>query len=69
MFELNEKDIKEFNEWKKEHDKTCELAKPGATGAIGGGLTYCFTPTGLGVITVIKCGCGEELNLTHSEDW
>lgn len=39
-------------------------------GAIGGGLTYCFTPTGLGVITTAVHGyTKKELNLTDYSDW
>ncbi len=34
-------------------------------GAIGGGLTYMFTPTGLGTIkTVVEAHTGEKLDLT-----
>jgi hypothetical protein len=37
-------------------------------GAIGGGLTYHFTPTGLG--TVVKVSYrDQELDLTDSENW
>lgn len=39
-------------------------------GAIGGGLTYMFTPTGLGTILVVKeSSSGEELNVTAALDW
>jgi len=45
------------------------------TGAIGGGLTYSFSPTGLGVITVVthpkmdNTGENFELNLTDYSSW
>lgn len=40
------------------------------TGTIGGGLTYSFTPTGLGVIVTVKEAItGEELNLTDFDSW
>lgn len=40
-----------------------------AMGAIGGGLTYTFTPTGLGIITKAVCACGANVDLTDFEDW
>ena len=39
------------------------------TGAIGGGETYSFMPTGLGDCLVFTCKCGERLNLTDYESW
>lgn len=42
-------------------------------GAIGGGVTYEFTPTGLGVITIVTHrmpdGSKAELNLTNFDEW
>lgn len=39
-------------------------------GAIGGHITYSFTPTGLGNITVIRCGaCGVIKALTDFSAW
>lgn len=39
-------------------------------GAIGGGLTYSFTGTGLGIILVVKeATTGKELNVTAALDW
>jgi len=58
--------IKKFKKWDKKHEK---CAKEDTT-AIGGRLTYRFTPTGLGDILVVKCNqCGEELDLTESDKW
>lgn len=37
-------------------------------GAIGGDLTYSFTPTSLGLVTEVEC-YGKKLNLTNYEDW
>ena len=48
---------------------TCNGEVPYA-GAIGGRLTYSFTPTGLGTIVVVKCGLtDEELDLTEYDLW
>lgn len=39
------------------------------TGAIGGGETYSFTPTSLGMIITYKCKCGAVLDLTEYDSW
>jgi hypothetical protein len=38
-------------------------------GAIGGEISYVFAPTSLGVILVVKCACGAELNVTDFASW
>lgn len=38
-------------------------------GAIGGALTYSFTPTTLGVVIKVKCACGKEIDVTDYEGW
>ena len=38
-------------------------------GAIGGALAYSFTPTGLGMIVVVKCADGTEFDLSESDKW
>lgn len=63
-----------MNEWLVGHNKSCKYHDDGSQvsnpiGAIGGRLTYCFTPTGLGMITEVKCACGEEINVTEYEGW
>ena len=63
---LNIDQIKKFNEWNENHKNVCELHKKGA---IGGRLTYCFTPTGLGTIIKVKCVCGSAIDLTNYETW
>ena len=68
-FELSDKELASFNEWREQHDKTCPHAKGEGLGAIGGRFTYSFTPTGLGVVTEIKCACGGEVNVTNVDDW
>lgn len=65
MFELDEEQQEKFKEWNMSHH--CELKE--YSGAIGGRLTFSFTPTSLGLITKVSCGCGEEINLTDFEEW
>jgi len=39
-------------------------------GAVGGALTYMFTPTNLGTVVKVEDGfTGEKIDLTDYEDW
>ena len=69
MFSLSEKDGKAFSSWLEEHNKTCPFKSKLSQGAIGGRLTYKFTPTNLGLITKIECGCGSEVDVTDYSEW
>ena len=60
-FGLSADQQRQHDEW-KHHCSTY-------AGAIGGRLSYVFTPTGLGTCVTVKCICGEELDLTDSENW
>ena len=64
-FYLNENDKVKLHKWREEHDSGCFIQYKGA---IGGGLTYCFTPTSIGTVIKVKCACGEEIDLTNY-DW
>jgi len=65
MFSLDKKELKKFHKWDIEHKKTCEMLN---SSAIGGRITYCFTPTGLGTIIKVTCACGESHDCTEG-DW
>ena len=67
MFSINNDQKLKLNKWLKSHNKKCSLRVKDAT--IGGKLTYCFTPTGLGCIIVVKCACGQSCDITGSENW
>ena len=71
QFFIPKEDEKEIQSWVKSHDCKLGIDEFGQkkVGAIGGELTFSFTPTGLGPIITVTCACGEELDLTHSEDW
>lgn len=64
-FEIEKEE--EVLKWLSNHE--CQFCHAENVGAIGGRLTYCFTPTGLGVICKIKCECGEEFDATDYESW
>ena len=69
VFTLNEKEKSEATEWLKKHDKTCKYKKLNKQGAIGGRITYKFTPTSLGVIIVVECTCGKKIDITDVDSW
>lgn len=62
---LSEEEIIQIENWNKRHDRSCPIltkkSKFSPYGTIGGGRTYCFTPTSIGTIITVKCACGEEL--------
>ena len=65
-FELTDEDMLKVREWQKEQNK-----KRGSDyyGAIGGELTYSFTPNNLGCVVIVEHGVTkEELDLTDY-DW
>jgi hypothetical protein len=61
-FTLDMEQEKRLDTWK-------ENIKPMDVGAIGGEYTYCFTPTSLGIICVVKHASGQEINLTNFDEW
>jgi len=62
-FELTEEQKKRVEEWFQEHK--CD-ADPGS---IGGKFSYIITPTGLGDCVMVKCLCGESIDLTNVDNW
>ena len=65
MFNLTKEQSKRVGEWRKDHGCTLSITK----GAIGGALTYSFTPTNIGVAEKVSCACGKDLNLTDYVLW
>jgi len=63
-FELTDEQFDQYIIWQRAHKCTVR-----DVGAIGGKITFEFTPTGLGVIQMVKCVCGKTLNLTNTDDW
>ncbi len=60
-FKLTDEQEQEYDNWHNHCDFDA--------GAIGGRISFVFTPTGLGECVVVKCLCGEEINLTDSNNW
>jgi len=65
MFDLDKKELKKFHKWDAEHEKTCEILNSSTNAAIGGRITYCFTPTSLGTVIKVTCACGESHDCTE----
>jgi len=73
-FELMGEELQKYQSWEAEHNETCPYYDDGSSpapkiGAIGGRTTFSFTPTGVGTVVVVKCACGEEINVTDFDHW
>jgi hypothetical protein len=64
MFELTQNQTEKLGKWLLE--KWPDGLPYG--GAIGGHITYSFTPTSIGTVVKIHC-IGEELDVTEYETW
>jgi len=74
MFTLSDKQVAQVREWENNHHCKLRTDEHGIkneiyVGAIGGSLTYCFTPNGIGTAEGVKCACGEKLDLTDYDLW
>lgn len=65
-FTLSPAKMEKFDKWRKAKNK-----KKGEVyvGAAGGAYEFAFIPTGLGIITKVRCADGEEIDLTEDEDF
>lgn len=66
QFNISKEDSKRVKDW-LEKEVWPDGTRP-YEGAIGGGITYEFTPTGLGIVTIVRYG-DHELNLTDYSSW
>ena len=76
-FDISEEDWERIMAWQQEIDakvmeqqKGTDMERPGVAyyGAIGGGYTYSFTPTGLGTVVKVRNGLtGDVLDITDYE--
>lgn len=78
VFTVSKEEEKKIRAWMKEQDKKVAerqnnigVFKGCANyGAIGGGYTYCFTPTGIGMIVKVVNGVTkEELDVTDYDSF
>jgi hypothetical protein len=61
-YELSKEQNEKFENWRKDKGDLIELV-----GAVGGAYSFCFTPTGIGVLVKVTCADGTELDLTEWE--
>lgn len=66
MFRLTPLQIKSLNDWIESQEKVHE----GSVGAIGGRYSYSFTPTNLGVVSVVTDNFTKtSIDLTGYNEW
>lgn len=70
MFKLTDEQHEESMAWIREHPCS-QKNEYGVrqSGAIGGAITFSFTPTLLGTVVRISCACGKEHDLTRYEEF
>lgn len=78
-FPVTQKQNEQFRIWMEKHDqeKHAKSLKPYGkdgkmiryAGAIGGAYTWEFTSTSIGTAVVIRCSCGEKLDVTDYDSW
>lgn len=72
-FELGENEKKALEEWRVKHESECtwEARMYGQRyfGAAGGGESFIFTPTGLGLCVSVQCACGAKQDITDISCW
>lgn len=61
-FHLDTDQLAKLAAWRETHDRTCRFTRN--SGAIGGRLTFSFTPTSLFTRVDVECACGGEVDLT-----
>jgi len=64
LFKLTDEQFILAHEFRINHE--CPISN---SSTIGGRISYEFTPTGLGIIEVVKCTCGSKLDLTDYNTW
>lgn len=67
QFTLDEVQDKKLDEWLKQHNQECKYYH--TQGASGGRLQFIFIPTNIGLITKVRCECGNEIDLTDYDMW
>ena len=68
-FSLSDTERQSLSQWCEAHEtETQHFSTYG--GAIGGAITLSFTPSSVGVFSVVRCNrCGKEHHLTDFDLW
>lgn len=75
-FSLDVEETQKYLAWEAAHHtkQNCKFFDDGKSpicpvGAIGGRVSFRFTITGVGVIVVVECACGDKKDLTNYDLW
>jgi hypothetical protein len=69
-FQLTKDEVRRLKEWDELHINTHHGGKDPDNTAIGGRLTFGFTPTSLGTILIVSCSCKKDsCDLTDYDSW
>jgi hypothetical protein len=75
-FSLDADETKKYLAWDEAHHQkdVCKYFDDGKSpecpvGAIGGRVSFHFTPTGIGTVVTVTCACGAKEDLTNYEHW
>jgi hypothetical protein len=63
---MSEEELTKAKIWIEKHP--CKHRGKG-TGAIGGGISYIFSPTSIGTAITVRCYCGGEYDVTDYGSW
>ena len=70
IFKLNKIENEAVMNWIEKHNtEGCKLQDFTEQGAIGGRISYTFTPTSVGCAIEVKCACGASCDVTDYSDW
>ena len=63
-FRITEEEMKAITEWQNKHNEEAHSVKSPYdwirnVGSFGDQYAYTFVPTSMGILGVVKCGCGE----------
>lgn len=71
-FSLSQSEYATYNNWMTQHNQTCKYNYKNSgkiASAIGGRITFLFTPNSLGMCVEVKCACGEKIDVTDTSGW
>ncbi len=66
VFRISEAEKETLDAWLEEHKPICPAVLKAAA---RGRFTFRFTPTSLGIVTLVSCACGNEINITDYASW
>jgi hypothetical protein len=68
-FEFGVKENQAAKDWLGQHQCPSYGRSDSKAGAVGGAITFKFTPTSLGVVAVVSCVCGGSCDVTEYSEW